>query len=71
MKWYWKVRIYRDNGDYYFGQIVTNQVLIEIDTIQDFYLNMTGCKMLLEGMSESPFDCATIAYAFTGCWRTR
>lgn len=29
--------------------------LHEIDVIQDFYFMLTGCKMMLEGMSETPF----------------
>jgi hypothetical protein len=69
MRWYWKVRIYRDDGHYYFGEIITERRLDAIDTIQDFYLAMTGCKMLLEGMSESSFGIESIAFAFTGCWR--
>lgn len=56
MNWYWKVRIYSPNGQYAFTQVKTNRDLREIDAIQDFYFELTGCKMLLEGMSEAPFD---------------
>jgi len=53
MKWYWKVRIYAPNGSYIITQIATNRTLDEINCIQDFYFELTGCKMLLEGMSET------------------
>ena len=69
MKWHWKVRLYRDNGDYYHANVVTDRDLEQINTIQDFYLAMTGCKMLLEGMSETPFVCPSLPDAFSGCWR--
>lgn len=69
MKWHWKVRLYRDNGDYYFANVETDRDLREIDTIQDFYKAMTGCTMLLEGMSETPFTCPSLLDAFSGCWR--
>lgn len=69
MKWHWKVRLYRDDGNYYFANVETARELVEIDVIQDFYKAMTGCKMLLEGMSETPFECASIADAFSACWR--
>lgn len=55
MKWYWKVRCYVHNGGYHIRQIATDRNLLEIDIIQDFYKTFTGCKMLLEGMSEEPF----------------
>ena len=54
MKWHWTVRIYNDFGQYAITSIATNRDLKEIDAIQDAYLKMTGCKMLLVGMSESP-----------------
>ena len=55
MKWYWKVRIYRPDGHYGVGQVETSRNLTHIDTIQNFYLALTGCKMILEAMSENPF----------------
>lgn len=51
MKWYWKVRCYTPKGSYYHCIIETDEVLHDIDIIQDFYKSFTGCKMLLEGMS--------------------
>lgn len=69
MNWYWKVRIYRRDSQYYICQIKTARTLIEIDIIQDFYEEATGCKMLLEGMSEEPFKhIYTISEAFRACW---
>lgn len=55
MKWYWKVRIYSTDGQYAFAEIVTDRILQQIDSIQDAYRQLTGCKMLLEGMSETTF----------------
>lgn len=71
MKWYWKVRLYRQDGHYYFGEIVTECDLQQIDCIQDFYEQLTGCKMLLEGMQEKPYNITPIADAFTACWISR
>jgi hypothetical protein len=70
MKWYWKVRIYDARGHYWPAEIATNRTLQEIDDFQDFYKMLTGCKMLLEGMSEEPSDAAiaTIQEAFEGLW---
>lgn len=58
MKWYWKARIYNSNGSYAHVEITTNRDLREIDAIQDFYKELTGEKMLLEGMSETPSNLA-------------
>lgn len=69
MDLFWKVCIYRDNGDYYLGQIKTGPELREIDTIQEFYHTLTGCKMLLIGMQETAFKCNSITAAFTACWK--
>lgn len=70
MKWYWRVRIYNQKGDYWHGQVVTGRDSQEIDIIQDFYRTLTGCKMLLEGMSEQPFEnVCSIQVAFEGLWR--
>ena len=67
MKWYWKVRIYRPDGQYCQGVIETDRVLMEIDLIKDFYEEMTGCKMLLEGMADGlsllTWEHDTFAYA--------
>jgi len=54
MNWYWTVRIYRPDGNYSHVVVKTGRDLREIDTIEDFYRHLTGCKMLLEGMSEIP-----------------
>lgn len=55
MHWYWKVRIYAPDGNYAFAEIKTERTLDAIDAVQDAYLALTGCKMLLEGMSDIPF----------------
>jgi len=69
MNWYWKVRIYNKAGGYWHGQIATAQNLQEIDSIKDFYEVLTGCKMLLEGMSEREDACTgSIQDAFEGLW---
>jgi hypothetical protein len=52
MKWYWKVRLYHPTHRYVTTWIGTDRVLNDIGVIQDFYLNLTGCKMLLLGMQE-------------------
>jgi len=44
--------------------MVTSKELCEIDIIQDFYQTLTGCKMLLEGMSEIPFGLANVGDNF-------
>ena len=67
--WYWHVRIYNKKGDYWRGQIVTGRNLSEIDGIQDFYATLTGCKMLLEGMSEQEDpNVGGIQDAFKALW---
>ena len=55
MNWYWKVRIYSPNGQYAFAEIMTERRLEQIDAVQDAYKQLTGCRMLLEGMSETSF----------------
>ncbi len=71
MMWHWKVRIHNATGRYWHGQIQTGRDLREIDGIQDFYFALTGCKMLLEGMSEAPFDGTDpIGKSFRGLWST-
>jgi hypothetical protein len=69
MHWYWRVRIYNKAGHYWHGQIITGRNLREIDGIQDFYAVLTGCKMLLEGMSEQEDpNLGNIQDAFMGLW---
>jgi hypothetical protein len=68
MKWFWKVRIYRPDGHYYMVEVETVRDLLQIDIMQDFYKTMTGCKMLLEGMSETTFGLDSIRFGFEGLW---
>jgi len=69
MNWYWRVRIYNKAGQYWHGQIITGRNLKEIDGIQDFYGVLTGCRMLLEGMSEQEDpNLGNIQDAFMGLW---
>lgn len=57
MYWYWKVRLYKPDGNSYrHAQIRTARRLEEIDIRQNFYQELTGAKMLLEGMSEAPYE---------------
>lgn len=71
MNWYWRVRIYNKQGQYWHGQIITDRNLREIDSYQDFYAMLTGCKMLLEGMSEQEDpNVGGIQDAFHGLWGT-
>lgn len=71
MNWYWHVRIFNKEGKYWHGQIITDRNLREIEGYQDFYAMLTGCKMLIEGMSEQPNDnIGTIHEAFHGLWGT-
>jgi len=70
MHWYWKVKIYNKDGNYWHGQICTGRDLKEIDGIQDTYYILTGCKMLLEGMSEREDpDVGSIQDAFASLWK--
>lgn len=72
MLWYWKVRIHNKDGHYWHGQVTTGRDLKEIDAIQDAYWMLTGCKMLLEGMSEREFEnTVTLQEAFDGLWMQR
>lgn len=71
MSWHWRVRIYNKAGYYWHAQIVTGCNLREIDGLQEFYHTLTGCKMLLEGMSETGYaDLAHIQESFEGLWNT-
>ena len=56
MKWYWKARIYSTDGLYAFVSIETDRDLKQIDIIQNFYKSLTKCKMIIEGMSETPYS---------------
>lgn len=56
MNWHWKVRIHNASGHYGMAQFSTGRELRCVDEAQDFYFTLTGCKMLLEGMSEHPFE---------------
>lgn len=56
MNWYWKARCYRPGGDYCIIQIKTERTLYHIHSIQNFYLAVIGERMLLEGMSEEPYQ---------------
>lgn len=70
MHWYWKVRIYNKKGTYWHAQIITARELKEIDAMQDFYFTLTGCKMLIEGMSETEDPHHDLLQeAFEGIWR--
>ena len=71
MKWYWKVRLCKPSGHYWHAQVETEQELREIEIIQDFYLVLTGGKMLLEGMSDKPYTLASPQEAFEGLWGLR
>lgn len=72
MFWYWKVRIHDTNGHCWHGQVATGRDLEEIDALQDAYYALTGCKMLLEGMSEREDEnTGTLQEAFAGLWTTR
>lgn len=69
MMWFWRVRIYNDDGDYWHAQVATGRNLSEIDGMQEFYNTLTGCKMLLEGMSEREHDdLAPLQESFKGLW---
>jgi hypothetical protein len=70
MNWYWRVRIHDKDGNYWHAQITTSRNLREIDAIQEFYAILTGCKMLIEGMSEQPDEnLGCIQDAFNGLWK--
>lgn len=69
MKWHWKVRLYRDDGFYYYANVETNRDLGEITIIKQFYEQMTECTMVLEGMSESTFEAYPLNKAFAACWK--
>jgi len=71
MNWHWKVRLIGKTGQYNICQLPTGRNLSEIDAFQDFYLRLTGCKMLLEGMSEREYpDIPLISHSFQVLWRS-
>lgn len=65
---YWHVRIYHKSGQYAHTQIKTGDNTHEIDAIQDFYKELTGCRMLLEGMQTSEFNTISLNDAFNMLW---
>ena len=70
MNWFWRVRIYNSDDHYWRCQIETKNDLREIACIQEFYWKLTGCKMVLEGMSEKAnSELATAHGAFAGLWK--
>ncbi len=69
MKWYWKVRLYHPGGHYAIGQISTGEGTREIDAYTDFYHQLTGCKAILEGMSQQAYVCLSIQDAFATIWK--
>lgn len=72
MKWHWKVRIYHTSGHYGIGQFATERDLRAIDTIQDFYQTLTGMHMVLEGMSEHPYEgVKELQHVFDLIWRNK
>jgi hypothetical protein len=69
VKWFWKVRLSHPNGQYWYAQVETERVLSDIGVIQDFYEQLTGCKMILEGMKERPFEeYDPLAHAFASLY---
>lgn len=64
MKWFWKVRFYTMAGPYFVGEITTNRCLDEINAIQDFYEQLMGARMTLEGMSETSYELPNISDSF-------
>lgn len=69
MKWHWKIRIYNSRGHYAIGQIALDKKLELIDSFQDTYEAMTGCRCLLEGMSERPHEgVEELVVAFKAIW---
>ena len=70
MSWFWRARIYNDDSHYWHCQIETERNLREIASIQEFYQKLTGCKMVLEGMSEKANpELAAANAAFYGLWK--
>lgn len=69
MKWYWKVRLSRQDGPYAICEIVTPcGDLTSIRTIIDFYEKLTLGQAIIERMSEqastinSPSEVFTMLY---------
>lgn len=70
MKYWWKIRIYNGLGQYAISQIETEEGTSEIDAYMDFYKALTGCRIMLEGMSQTKYECLDIHAAFNVMWRT-
>jgi hypothetical protein len=71
MNWYWRVRIYKLNGDYAICQVETPRDLQCIKLIADVYETMTGCRMLIEGMAETKDEQKmSLGDAFKSLWNT-
>ncbi len=71
MNWYWKVRIYHTNGHYAHCEIETERNLAVIDDRQKFYQELTGARMLLEGMQEHSYEgVPNLKKAFDILWRS-
>jgi hypothetical protein len=68
MNWYWRVRIYNAKGNYGGTEIMTAQNLTEIATIKEFYETLTGCKMLIEGMSQKESTISRLENVFRTLW---
>lgn len=73
MNRYWKVRIHNAIGHYAECNIQTTPNLTDIAVIAEFYEKLTGVKMLVMGMSESPASGADSALgsAFRLLWETK
>jgi len=71
MKLYWKVRLYNSTGEYRHAMIETDRDLNGINCAQDFYKDLTGCKMLPEGVSETPYDLPSLSETFAAMWAPR
>lgn len=71
MNWYWRARMYDTEGSYLICQIKTGRQSTQFDAIQDFYANVTGCKILLEGMSDRPHEgVIEVREAFARLWQS-
>lgn len=71
MKWYWEVRLYAPDGHYGHAVVATERQLVEIDIMQGVYRELTGCEMVIEGMSNSPptEQVLTLNECFTLIWK--
>lgn len=70
MKMYWTVRIYNHFGHYAHCRVET-KTMEEIATVAAFYEQMTGCRMLMDGMNRDPNSShLTLREAFDLIWET-